>query len=277
MAGFDYSEYDPTKGTSESYSKFTYKPYKSKYKKRLDEALDIVQNYGDFKYDYRRDPQYRAYKTEYENTGRDAMNDTMSAVASRTGGIASSYATAAGNQAYNQYMNELSARIPELRNQAFNEWEAGRGSAQVSLSALQGLDDDAYGRWKDNRDMAYANYQSQLQQAAQAAALAAAASRGGSGGGYGGGYATEPESTPTGPSINHNINVNDIVKEATNAFDSGYSEADIRAYINSVFPGNTAQTQIALLKFGNHVRSKSQGQGATNRPSGIGIRREVVM
>ena len=50
---------------------------------------------------------YASLTKRYSQQGQKAMDDTIGKVAARTGGMASSYATAAGNQAYNEHMGKL--------------------------------------------------------------------------------------------------------------------------------------------------------------------------
>jgi hypothetical protein len=50
---------------------------------------------------------YASLAKRYSTQGKKAMDDTIGKVAARTGGLASSYATAAGNQAYNEHMGKL--------------------------------------------------------------------------------------------------------------------------------------------------------------------------
>lgn len=60
-------------------------------------------NYGNFT----ESEDYASLAKRYSQYGQKAMDDTIGKVAARTGGLASSYATAAGNQAYNDYMSKL--------------------------------------------------------------------------------------------------------------------------------------------------------------------------
>ena len=62
---------------------------------------------GPFNYDYASDPLYQNYARQYTNAGKRAMEDTLAQVSARTGGLASSYAGSAAQQAYNRYMTEL--------------------------------------------------------------------------------------------------------------------------------------------------------------------------
>lgn len=65
------------------------------------EALSM--NYDDFT----KGNDYASLAKRYSQQGQKAMDDTIGKVATRTGGLASSYATAAGNQAYNDWMGNL--------------------------------------------------------------------------------------------------------------------------------------------------------------------------
>lgn len=70
--------------------------------KRL--AAEIADmNYDDFT----KGDDYASLAKRYSEQGKKAMDDTIGQVSARTGGLASSYATSAANQAYNGYMEEL--------------------------------------------------------------------------------------------------------------------------------------------------------------------------
>ncbi len=70
--------------------------------KRL--AAEIADmNYDDFT----NGDDYASLAKRYSEQGKKAMDDTIGRVSARTGGLASSYATSAANQAYNGYMEKL--------------------------------------------------------------------------------------------------------------------------------------------------------------------------
>lgn len=70
---------------------------------------------------------YASLVKRYSKQGLRAMDDTLGKVAARTGGIASSYATSAGQQAYGGYMEELESIAREMydteRNNMIDERE----------------------------------------------------------------------------------------------------------------------------------------------------------
>ena len=74
-------------------------------KKRLE---DLATEIADMDYSkFTEGEDYASLAKRYSTQGKKAMDDTIGKVAARTGGLASSYATAAGNQAYNDYMGKL--------------------------------------------------------------------------------------------------------------------------------------------------------------------------
>lgn len=102
-----------------------------------DSLLDIIVNRKDFSYDPTADPAYQAFATQFTNKGKAAMEDTMGEFASLTGGIPSSAAVSAGQQANNNYMSQLSGAIPDLEAQAYNRYQDEYSNDASELSLLQ--------------------------------------------------------------------------------------------------------------------------------------------
>lgn len=101
-------------------------------------------SYQEFSYDYKTDPLYQMYAEQYTRRGQQSMDDTMSQVAARTGGVASSYAQAAAQSEYNSYMADLAAKIPELQQIARKMYDTDRNFA--------------FDQYRDQRDVDYNNY-----------------------------------------------------------------------------------------------------------------------
>ncbi len=89
--------------------------------KEYEEAENAYKS-NTFSYNPQKDASYAAYKKEYERLGREAMDDTIARAAAMTGGAASSYAVSAGSAAYARYMDELSDKIPSLRELAYEKY-----------------------------------------------------------------------------------------------------------------------------------------------------------
>lgn len=95
-------------------------------------------NPGQFYYDYENDPVWQAYKKEYLREGDRASEQTLGQTAAMTGGIPSSYAETAAQQANNYYAGKLADKIPELYSDAFASWNQGRSDARnLALTIIQ--------------------------------------------------------------------------------------------------------------------------------------------
>ena len=97
------------------------------------------------------------------------MVDTLGEVAARTGGMASSYATSAANQANNYYMSALADKIPELRQMAYEAYLQGVQGQRDDLSMLLGLESMDYekylnslGQWNTDRNFDYGIWRDQV-------------------------------------------------------------------------------------------------------------------
>lgn len=121
--------------------------YDAQYRSTLNGLL----NYKPFSYDVNADPLYQSYKQQYTRNGELAMRDTLGQVSARTGGLASSYATTAANQAYNGYMQALSDKIPDLYQIAYQQYMDEYNRKANGLSMLDSARSTDYGRWQDDQ------------------------------------------------------------------------------------------------------------------------------
>lgn len=110
--------------------------YASQYQSRIDGLLDRILNREGFTYNFDADPLYRSYKDQYIHNGRLAMQDTLADAAAATGGYGSSYAAAAGSGAYQNYLDRLNGKIPELYSAALAAYKADGEQMQSALSQL---------------------------------------------------------------------------------------------------------------------------------------------
>ena len=124
--------------------------YSSTYKPKISDLVDSIQNY-----DYNKflgTDEYGALRGQYERQGQRAMQDTMGDAAARTGGLASSYAVSAGQQAYGNQMNNLEAAALEM-------YQNKKNDMRNDLSMYQGLDNTDYSRYADQLTQNNANRQ----------------------------------------------------------------------------------------------------------------------
>lgn len=137
----------------------------------LDQLNALARQLASMNYeDWTKGSQYQSLADRYGNNGRMSMQDVLGQVAARTGGLASSYATTAAQQQYNQYM----AQLEEVARQMYSQ---ERGDIMDTANLYRNLANDEYGRYRDS----LADYNDRLA-AAQSAARSAYSGNGGSGG-----------------------------------------------------------------------------------------------
>lgn len=130
--------------------------YNSEY---MDQLNALARQLTSMNYDdWTKGSQYQALADRYSASGRMSMQDVLGQVASRTGGLASSYATTAAQQQYNQYM----AQLEEVARQLYSQ---ERGDLMNSASLYRNLANDEYDRYRDS----LSDYNARLK-AAQSAA-----------------------------------------------------------------------------------------------------------
>jgi len=129
--------------------------YKSAYSKAIAGLTNKVVNRKAFTYDPTTDASYQALSKQYGMLGDRARADTMADVAGNTGGIVSSWAVTAGQQAQNNYNQELTNQIPSLMEAAYTRYNNENTLNTNALSSLQSLNDSAYSQYADNRDYNY--------------------------------------------------------------------------------------------------------------------------
>lgn len=137
--------------------------YSNPYGQQIQDTLQGILNRQAFNYDVNADGLYQNIKDNYIKNGKIANMNTQGIAAGLTGGYGNSYAAQAGAQANQEYLTQLSNRIPELYQLAQDAYTA-EGNRQLSnLAALQGMDETEYGRYQDD----YQQYQTMLQDAYQ--------------------------------------------------------------------------------------------------------------
>lgn len=107
---------------------------------------------GPFKYDYASDPMYQQYAQQYGNAGKRAMEDTLAQVSARTGGLASSYAGSAAQQAYNRYMTDLDNIVPQLEQIAYNRYRDQQSDLASDYNARMQQEALAWDRYRADRN-----------------------------------------------------------------------------------------------------------------------------
>lgn len=129
--------------------------YVSGYQQKIDGLLDQILNREGFSYDFSTDPMYHSYRDQYVHQGRLAMQDSMAEAAAMTGGYGSSYAAAAGSQAYQGYLNQLNERIPELYQAALDRYDKEGNWMKTELESLTDAEKQAQKAYQEEVDRYY--------------------------------------------------------------------------------------------------------------------------
>ena len=123
--------------------------YQSKYQTQIDAAMSSIQNRKPFTYDVGTDPMYRSMRSQYLRNGRTAMMDTMGQAAALTGGYGNSYAQSVGQQQYQNYMAQLTDKVPELYSLALDSYKQQGDDMRQNLALLRDAEDSDYGKYRD--------------------------------------------------------------------------------------------------------------------------------
>lgn len=148
-----YMNFKPISTTQDAYNQWQNtlanrpEDYASNYNGKIGEMLDQIVNRKDFSYDFNADPLYQNYKNQYTQQGKQAMKDTVAQASNMTGGYGNSYATTAGSQAYQSYLQQLNDKIPELYQQAMNKYKMDTDTLMGKFNALGNQEDREFGQW----------------------------------------------------------------------------------------------------------------------------------
>lgn len=148
----DYAESDTVKQANAALkSQIAAKPgeYQSQWQKQIKDIIGQITNREEFSYDVNSDALYQQYKEQYASLGKLAMQDTMGQAAAMTGGYGSSYASAAGNQAYQAYLSQLNEVVPELYGMALDKYNAEGQELYNQYGLLTDQESQDYGRYQD--------------------------------------------------------------------------------------------------------------------------------
>lgn len=164
-----------------TYSYGEQKPaYNNRYDQQIQSKIAEIMGRDAFSYDAENDPLYSQYRKQYAREGKRSTEDTLGAVAAASGGIPSSYAATAAAQAGNYYAAQMTDKIPELEQLAYQKYLNEYNMDVSDLGVLQGAEASDYAkyqndlaqyntdrnfdynRWRDGYEMLSNNYQAAL-------------------------------------------------------------------------------------------------------------------
>lgn len=152
---FKYKDYEESESLKKLAAEYAAKKaaapgaYKSGFENQMADVLSRINNREKFSYDKNTDPFYKQYEDIYKRGSNLAMRDTVGQASSLTGGYGNSYATTAGQQAYNAHMQDLGAALPELYQLAYSKYQQEGADLMDQYSLLAARDADAYARHRD--------------------------------------------------------------------------------------------------------------------------------
>lgn len=150
--------YQPSETVSDYYSRLQEKEedkpeaYQSQYTAEIDSILNSILGNKEFNYtaeDLAADDLYQMYRENYVRQGDLAMRDTMGNAAALTGGYGSTYASAAGQQAYDNYLAKLNDLALDFADRAYEKYLNQQAERYNQLGAVTGLDNTDYNRYRD--------------------------------------------------------------------------------------------------------------------------------
>ena len=131
--------------------------YNSKYSEEIEHILESILNREKFSYNINADPLYNQYREQYVNNGKKAMLDTIANASALTGGYANSYAVSAGNQSYNNYLDNLNEIALDLYDRAYSIYKDEGKMDLDRMGILTDLDKADYDKYSDSLNAYYKN------------------------------------------------------------------------------------------------------------------------
>lgn len=124
-------------------------PYQSQWDQTMNDIINKILNRKKFSYDLNGDALYQQYKDRYIQQGQQAMMDTMGQAAAMTGGYGNSYAQSVGQQTYQEYLQGLNDKIPELYELALSKYQMEGDALMNQYGVLAERENTDYGRYRD--------------------------------------------------------------------------------------------------------------------------------
>lgn len=160
--GVDGSEYiklgtgaSPAKADTSWLDKLGESSYNYDQSGQISAKLDALLNRTPFSYDAASDPLYQQYRKQYTREADRSAEDVLGKTAVMTGGMPSTAAVAASQQASDYQMSQMTDKIPELQQLAYSMYQDGLNADRADLNTLIGLEDNNYNRWLADRNYLY--------------------------------------------------------------------------------------------------------------------------
>lgn len=124
--------------------------FSSEYQQQMNDLYDQIINRPKFDFDVNESVMYEQLRDQYAALGKLAMKNTMGQAASMTGGYGSSYAQTAGQQSYQNFMQQLQEQIPSLYQMELQRYTQEGDDMMNQYGIAKDLYDTDYGRYRDD-------------------------------------------------------------------------------------------------------------------------------
>ena len=114
------------------------------YSSRINSLMNEYLNRDDFEYDSSEDVMFQQMLAQAMSDGKVAMQDSIGQASALTGGYGSTYATAVGNNMYNQYVQDAYNNLPEYYQLALDAYNQEGQEMLSQLSLLMDADAQEY-------------------------------------------------------------------------------------------------------------------------------------
>lgn len=131
--------------------------YNNQFEGQLNSLYEQILNRPKFQYNVNADALYQQYKDQYLQGGKTAMQDTMAQASALTGGYGNSYAQTAGQQQYQNYLQELNNQVPTLANMAYSRYQDEGNELRQNYGMTKERYDDVYQKFRDDMSDYQAN------------------------------------------------------------------------------------------------------------------------
>ena len=123
---------------------------RTSYTDQVESIFNKYMNREEFQYDVSEDQIFQQALASAMKSGNTAMQDIMGQAATLTGGYGSTYATSAGNQAYNSFIEDAYNNFPEYYNMAFQAYQMEGEEMLQQFNMASTLDNQEYSRLIDS-------------------------------------------------------------------------------------------------------------------------------
>ena len=118
----------------------------TKYGEDLDKIVSDLMNHPAFQYDVEADPLFQQMLASQKEAGEKAMEDTVARSSALTGGYGNSWAQTAGQQAYDQYLQDAYNQLPQYYQLAMNAHNMETEDLMRKYSLLSEADQKEFDR-----------------------------------------------------------------------------------------------------------------------------------